>query len=98
MDSIPAIEGQLNLITRPELRLPPRGVLKFTNVNLILSPFIEDDFLLDGVAGADGTAPKNFRLYISKNKLRSFVAKALRNEEENSILVNEFFSEFLRCE
>ena len=98
MDIIPAIEGQLNLITRPELRLPPRGVLKFTNVNLILSPFIEDDFLLDGVAGADGTAPKNFRLYISKNKLRSFVAKALRNEEENSILVNEFFSEFLRCE
>ena len=98
MDSIPAIEGQLNLITRPELRLPPRGVLKFTNVNLILSPFIDDDFLLDGVAGADGTAPKNFRLYISKNKLRSFVAKALRNEEENSILVNEFFSEFLRCE
>ncbi len=98
MDTIPAIEGQLNLITRPELRLPPRGVLKFTNVNLILSPFIEDDFLLDGVAGADGTAPKNFRLYISKNKLRSFVAKALRNEEENSILINEFFSEFLRCE
>ena len=68
MDSIPAIEGQLNLITRPELRLPPRGVLKFTNVNLILSPFIDDDFLLDGVAGADGTAPKNFRLYISKKK------------------------------
>ena len=98
MDTIPAIEGQLNLITRPELRLPPRGVLKFTNVNLILSPFIEDDFLLDGVAGADGTAPKNFRLYISKNKLRSFVAKALRNEEETGILINEFFSEFLRCE
>ena len=98
MDTIPAIEGQLNLITRPELRLPPRGVLKFTNINLILSPFIEDDFLLDGVAGADGTAPKNFRLYISKNKLRSFVAKALRNEEENSILINEFFGEFLRCE
>lgn len=98
MDTIPGIEGQLNLITRPELRLPPRGVLRFTNVNLILSPFIEDDFLLDGVAGADGTAPKDFRIYIAKNKLRSFVAKALRGEEENSILLNEFFNEFLRSE
>ena len=96
MDSIPSIEGQLNLMTRPELRLPPRGIIKFTNTELILSPYIEDDFLLDGVIGADGTAPKDFRIYCSKNKLRSFVAKALRNEEENAVLVNEFFSEFLR--
>lgn len=67
--------------------------------SLILSPYVEDDdFLLDGVAGADGTAPKSFRLYISKNKLRSFVARALRNEEETAILLNEFFSEFLRNE
>ena len=29
---------------------------------------------------------------------RMLEEKALRNEEENSILVNEFFSEFLRCE
>lgn len=98
MDCIPTIEGQLNLITRPELRLPPRGILKFTNVNLILSPYIDEDFLLDGVIGADGTAPKDFRIYISKNKLRSFVAKALREDEDQSILLNEFFNEFLSRE
>lgn len=98
MDCIPTIEGQLNLITRPDLRLPPRGILKFTNVNLILSPYIDEDFLLDGVIGADGTAPKDFRIYISKNKLRSFVAKALREDEDQSILLNEFFNEFLSRE
>lgn len=94
MDSIPGVQGQLNLITRPELRLPPRGIIKFTDVNIILSPYIEDDFLLDGVIGADTTAPKSFRICIPKNKLRSFVAKCLRGEEETSLLLNEFFCEF----
>lgn len=49
MDSIPGIEGQLNLITRPDLRLPPRGVIRFANVTIILSPYSEEDFLMDGV-------------------------------------------------
>lgn len=48
MDSIPGIEGQLNIITRPELRLPPRGTIRFTNVEIILSPYVEEDFLMDG--------------------------------------------------
>lgn len=51
--------------------------------------------MLGGVVGADGTAPKDFRLYIPKNKLRSFVARVMKGEEENSLLLNEFFSEFL---
>ncbi len=94
MDSIPGLEGQLNLITRPELRLPPRGILKFSNVQIILSPYIEEDFELEGVIGADDAAPKDFRISIPKNKLRSFVARALRQEEENTALLNEFFNEF----
>lgn len=98
MDSIPGVEGQLNLITRPELRLPPRGVIKFSNVSIILSPYVEDDFQLEGVIGADETAPKDFRLAIPKNRLRSFVAKALRKEDETEVLLNEFFNEFFICE
>lgn len=98
MDSIPGVDGQLNLITRPELRLPPRGIIKFSNVELILSPFIEDDFLLDGVIGADNTAPRDFRIYMAKNKLRSFVAKTLRREDEPEKLLTEFFSEFVTYE
>lgn len=94
MDSIPGIEGQLNLITRPELRLPPRGVIKFSNVNIILSPYVEDDFSLEGVIGADNAAPKDFRIFIPKNRLRSFVARALRGEEENNILISEFFNDY----
>lgn len=66
MDSIPGIEGQLNLITRPDLRLPPRGVIRFANVTIILSPYSEEDFLMDGVIGADHAAPKDFRVYIPK--------------------------------
>ena len=96
MDSIQGIEGQLNIITRPELRLPPRGIIRFTNVDIILSPYIDEDFLFDGVIGADHAAPKNFRLYIPKNRLRSFVAKALKEDEEDTnLLAHEFFREFM---
>ena len=98
MDSIPGLEGQLNLITRPELRVPPRSIVRFTNVEIILSPYIESDFLLDGVIGADGTAPRNFRIYIPKNRLRSFVARTMREDADPTLLLNEFFSEFLSGE
>ena len=84
MDSIPGIEGQLNLITRPDLRLPPRGIFRFVNVTIIFSPYSEEDFLMDGVIGADHAAPKDFRIYIPKNKLRSFVPKDIR-EDENTV-------------
>ena len=95
MDSIPGLEDQLNLISRPDLRVPPRSIVRFTNVDIILSPYIEDDFLFDGVIGADGTAPRNFRIYIPKNRLRSFVAKTMREDADENVLLNEFFSEFL---
>ena len=98
MDSIPGIDGQLNLITRPELRLPPRGIIKFTTVNIILSPYSDEDFLLNGVIGAESTAPKEFRISVPKNKLRSFVAKCMREEEDSALLLNEFFNEFFLSE
>lgn len=98
MDSIPGIDGQLNLITRPELRLPPRGIIKFTNVNIILSPYIDDDLFIEGVIGADSAAPKDFRLALPKNRLRSFVAKVIRAEEDDCALLGEFFSEFIISE
>lgn len=98
MDSIPGIEGQLNLITRPDLRLPPRGVIRFANVTIILSPYSEEDFLMDGVIGADHAAPKDFRVYIPKNKLRSFVARAMREGEDIVLLEQEFFAEYFRSE
>ena len=47
MDAISGIEGQLNLITRPELRLPPRGVIRFCKVDVILSSYIDDDFQME---------------------------------------------------
>jgi len=96
MDALTGISGHLNLITRPELRLPPRGRLKFTNVQIILSPFIEEDFCLNGVIGAECAAPKDFRIYIAKNQLRSFVARALREEDEKTLLINEFFNTYLQ--
>lgn len=94
MDTIPGIEGQLNLITRPELRLPPRGIIRFCNVEIILSPYIEADFELEGVIGADNAAPKDFRIYIPKNRLRSYVARVIRGEEEEKALINEFFNDY----
>ena len=98
MDSIAGIEGQLNLITRPDLRLPPRGVIRFAKVTIIFSPYSEEDFMMDGVIGADHAAPKDFRIYIPKNTLRSFVAKAMREGEDISLLKQEFFAEYFRSE
>lgn len=95
MDTIAGIEGQLNIITRPELRVPPRSTVRFANVEIILSPYIEEDFLLDGVIGADGTAPRNFRIYIPKNKLRSFVARGMKEDADAALLLHEFFCEFV---
>lgn len=98
MDAIPGIEGQLNLITRPDLRLPPRGMVRFCNVEFILSPYIDDDFLIEGVIGADKAAPHDFRIEVPKNKLRSFVAKAIRGEEESPAFINEFFNDYVHGE
>ena len=95
MDYIPNLDGNLNIITRPELRLPPRGSLKFSNVDIILSPLADEDLRLDGVIGAEGAAPKNFRIYLPKNKLRSFVARALREDENKQLLLSEFFNDFM---
>lgn len=94
MDAISGIEGQLNLITRPELRLPPRGIIRFCNVEIILSPYIDEDFRLEGVIGADQAAPRDFRIEIPKNKLRSFVAKVIRAEDDENVLLNEFFNDY----
>lgn len=90
------LEGHINLITKPEMRLPPRGILKFTRMEIVLSEYIDDDLLINGVVGADGAMPRSFRIYGAKNNLRSFVAKVLRSEDSNELLINEFFSEYLR--
>ncbi|MBP5352392.1 MAG: ATP-binding protein [Alphaproteobacteria bacterium] len=89
------MDGHLNLITKPELRLPPRGKLKFTKIELWFPESIEEDLLLNGVVGADGTMPKSFRIYANKNSLRSFVAKALRSDD-TTLLLNEFFAEYMK--
>ena len=104
MDSIGGMHNQLNLISRPELRLPPRGSIRFANIEIVLTPDTEQDFLFDGVVGADEAAPKSFRIYINKNTLRSYVAKVLRlegsetEEEQKQQLLIEFFHEFFRSE
>ncbi|MDR1694169.1 MAG: ATP-binding protein [Lactobacillaceae bacterium] len=96
LDFIGGIEGQLNLITKPDFRLPPRGMIKMTNASIIISEDIEGDFILEGVVGADSSAPKDFRIYANKNKLRSFIAKIMRDENLNGELAAiEFFNDFL---
>ncbi|MBQ9235378.1 MAG: ATP-binding protein [Alphaproteobacteria bacterium] len=98
MEAISGIEGQLNIITRPELRLPPRGTIRFCSCEIILSPYVESDFQLEGVVGANSAMPKNFRIYIPKNRLRSFVAKVIRGDEDYNLICSEFFNDFFRGE
>lgn len=96
MDALSGIAGHFNLITKQEMRLPPRGKLKFTTMQIILSDFAENDFCLNGVIGAENATPKDFRIFMTKNQLRSFVAKTLKNEDSSETLISEFFSSFLR--
>ena len=98
MDSIHGMSNQLNLITRPELRLPPRSTFKFTNIEIILTQYTDDDFLFDGIIGADSAAPRDFRIYINKNTLRSFVARVIKGEEDEHLFYSDFFSDFLRSD
>lgn len=97
LDYIGGLEGELNIISKTDFRLPPRGTIKMTNISIILAEEIDDDFMLEGVIGADASAPKDFRIYASKNKLRSFIAKVFREEKDlnGELLANEFFNEFL---
>ena len=92
------MSNQLNLITRPELRLPPRSTFKFTNIEIILTQYTDDDFLFDGIIGADSAAPRDFRIYINKNTLRSFVARVIKGEEDEHVFYADFFSDFLRSD
>ena len=95
LSSFQGLEGHLNLITRPELRLPPRGILKFAQVEIMLAEFVENELLIDGVIGADSAMPKSFRIEGSKNNLRSFVAKVLKSDDSKELMINEFFNEFV---
>ena len=96
MINFKGIEGQLNLMTKAEQRLPPRGIIKFAQIEMILSEMTDSDLLINGVVGADSALPKSFRIECLRNNLRSFVAKVFRSPEEQSeLLLNEFFNDFM---
>lgn len=98
LENLAAERNSLNLITPVEMRVPPRAVLSCAKAEIKLYEDITEDFLMDGVIGADGATPRSFRLYVSKNDLRSFVAQALRKNTDLSVLTNEFFSCYLKTE
>jgi len=98
LENLSADFNAINLITPIEMRVPPRALFSCAKAEIRFSGDITDDFLLDGVIGADGATPKSFRIYVSKNDLRSFVAKALKKNADLAVLTNEFFSAYLKCE
>lgn len=98
LENLAAEHNSINLITPIEMRVPPRALFSCAKAEIRFSEEITEDFLLDGVIGADGATPKSFRIYVSKNDLRSFVAQALRKNADLAVLTNEFFSEYLKSE
>lgn len=98
LDNLAAEHNSINLITPVEMRIPPRALLSCAKAEICFAADISDDFLMDGVVGADGAIPKSFRLYVSKNDLRSFVAQTLRKNADLQVLANDFFSNYLRTE
>ena len=98
LDNLAAERNSVNLITPLEMRVPPRALLSCAKAEIRFSADVNDDFLMDGVIGAEDATPKSFRLYVSKNDLRSFVAQALKKNADLNVLTNEFFSCYLRTE
>jgi len=98
LENLAAEHNSINLITPMEMRVPPRALFSCAKAEIKLSEEVTEDFLMDGVIGADGATPKSFRLYVSKNDLRSFVAQALRKNADLQVLTNEFFSCYLKTE
>ena len=98
LENLAAEHNSINLITPIEMRVPPRALLSCARAEIKFADDISEDFLMDGVVGAEGAIPKSFRLSVSKNDLRSFVAQALRQNADLSVLANEFFSCYLKTE
>ena len=98
LENLAAERNSINLITPLEMRIPPRALFSCAKAEIKFYEDVSEDFLMDGVIGADGATPKSFRLYVSKNDLRSFVAQAMRKNADLAVLVNEFFSCYLQTE
>lgn len=98
LENLSAAHNSINLITPLEMRVPPRALFSCAKAVIRFPEEITDDFLMDGVIGADGATPKSFRIYVSKNDLRSFVAQALRKKADLAVLTNEFFSTYFKTE
>lgn len=98
LENLSAEHNSINLITPLEMRVPPRALFSCAKAEIRFSDDITEDFLMDGVIGADGATPKSFRLFVSKNDLRSFVAQAMRKNADLAVLTNEFFSCYLKTE
>ena len=90
------VDSHFNLITKPDLRLPPRGMLKFARMEIVLAELVEADLLINGVIGADSAMPQSFRIEATRNNLRSFVAKALRSQDNTDMLIKEFMLDFVK--
>lgn len=98
LENLASEHNSINLITPIEMRIPPRALFGCAKAEIRLYEDITEDFLMEGVIGADGSIPKSFRIYVSKNDLRSFVAQALRKKADLAVLTNEFFSCYLKRE
>lgn len=98
LENLAAEHNSINLITPAEMRVPPRALFSCAKAEIRFCGEVNEDFLMDGVIGADGATPKSFRIYVSKNDLRSFMAQAMRKNADLRLLANEFFSNYLKTE
>lgn len=96
LENLASMHNSINLITPIDMRIPPRALFGCAKAEIRLYENVTEDFLMEGVVGAEGSIPKSFRIYVSKNDLRSFVAQALKKNANLELLTNEFFSCYLK--
>ena len=58
LENLSAANNSINLITPIEMRVPPRALFSCAKAEIRLWENVTEDFLMDGVIGADGAIPR----------------------------------------
>ncbi len=98
MEAVRGIIGHLSLISPVEFRLPPRAMINFANVEIILDKDVDDDFIIEAVVGAENSRPKDFQLKVEAKKLKKIVSMAFKknNNKQLKTEIEEMFFENVR--
>ena len=85
MEAVRGIIGHLSLISPQDFRLPPRAMINFANVEIILDKTINDALVLEAVIGSENSRPKDFILKVGEKRLKEIVNIAFKKNNNEQL-------------